>query len=141
MTVEIGPYAESDEDALVELWSRCGLLRPWNDPRRDIQRKVSIQPELLLVARAGGRVIGSVMAGYEGHRGWIHYLAVSPERRRLGIGRALMEEAERRLRALGCPKINLQVRKDNTEAGAFYARIGFREDDVVSYGKRIDGGE
>ena len=138
MKVAIRCCRESDEDALVELWSHCGLVRPWNDPRRDIARKLAVQRDLFLVASAGGRVIGSVMAGYEGHRGWINYLAVAPESRRSGIGRALMAEAERRLRALGCPKVNLQVRRDNAEAAAFYARIGFREDDVVSMGKRLE---
>jgi len=86
-------------------------------------------------------VIAAVMAGYEGHRGWINYLAVDPVHRRAGLGRAMMDEAERRLRTLGCPRINLQVRREDLEAIAFYERIGFTEDDVVSLGKRLERDE
>ncbi len=130
-------YQPADEEAVLTLWEQCGLTRPWNDPRKDITRKVSAQPELFLVAVVDGRVVGSVMAGYEGHRGWINYLAVAPEWRRNGLGRRLMDEAERRLLALGCPKINLQVRSGNRAVIDFYHRIGFVDDDVVSLGKRI----
>ena len=93
---------------------------------------------MFLVGLLGGRVIGTVMAGYEGHRGWINYLAVGPGHRRGGFGRRLMEEAERLLRAVGCPKINLQVRTSNTEVLAFYRRLGFVQDDAVSLGKRLE---
>ena len=114
-------------------------MRPWNDPRKDIARKRRVQPELFLVAVAdgGATVVGTVMAGYDGHRGWINYLATDPAWRRQGIGRALMHEAEAGLARLGCPKINLQVRHDNRDAIAFYQRLGFGEDAVVSMGKRL----
>lgn len=97
-----------------------------------------MQRELFLVGVDGNRVVGSVMAGYEGHRGWINYLAVDPDRRRLGFARALMGAAEERLRALGCAKLNLQIRNDNSAAIAFYRRLGFAEDASISMGKRLE---
>jgi ribosomal protein S18 acetylase RimI-like enzyme len=139
--LEIRTFVESDEKVVIALWSRCGLLRPWNDPRKDIVRKLQVQRELFLVGILDGVVVATVMAGYDGHRGWINYLAVDPAHRRMGLGNALMVEAERLLRELGCPKINLQVRRENIEATAFYSHLGFREDDVVSYGKRLEGDE
>jgi ribosomal protein S18 acetylase RimI-like enzyme len=139
--LEIRTFVESDEKVVIALWSRCGLLRPWNDPRKHIVRKLQVQRELFLVGILDGVVVATVMAGYDGHRGWINYLAVDPAHRRMGLGNALMVEAERLLRELGCPKINLQVRRENIEATAFYSHLGFREDDVVSYGKRLEGDE
>ncbi|HTT14729.1 MAG TPA: GNAT family acetyltransferase [Thermoplasmata archaeon] len=136
--MEIREFEPADEEAVVALWHRCGLVRPTNDPHQDIARKQKVRPDLLLVGTIDGRLIASVMAGYEGHRGWINYLAVDPAERRRGLGRAMMEEAERRLRSSGCPKINLQVRRTNVEVLAFYARIGYTPDDVVSLGKRLE---
>src|SRR5262245_7976272 len=107
--MEIRPFAMADEEAAVALWRRCDLTRPWNDPHRDIRRKVRVRPDLFLVAVVDGAVVGTVMVGYDGHRGWINYLGVDPDHRRRGLGRALMAEAERLLHAEGCPKINLQV--------------------------------
>jgi ribosomal protein S18 acetylase RimI-like enzyme len=138
MEFEIRSFKADDESELVQLWQECGLVVPWNDPHKDIQRKLVVQPELFLVGCLDGRLIASVMAGYEGHRGWINYLAVHPDCRRAGIGRHMMEEAEKRLRALGCPKINLQVRTQNTGVIEFYNRVGFKMDDVVSLGKRLE---
>jgi ribosomal protein S18 acetylase RimI-like enzyme len=97
-----------------------------------------VQPELFIVAEVEGALVGTVMCGYEGHRGWINYLAVLPVKQRAGIGRALMGEAEKKLRALGCPKINLQVRVGNEKVLAFYRALGFSVDDVVSMGKRLE---
>ena len=134
---DIRPFRTGDEAALVALWAACDLLRPWNDPHRDIRRKLALRDDLLLVASAAGELVGSVMAGYEGHRGWINYLAVGPAHRRGGLGRQLMREAERRLAAVGCPKINLQVRAGNADVLAFYEAIGYRVDEVVSLGKRL----
>ncbi len=133
----IRSYDPTDETAVVTLWESCGLTRPWNDPRKDILRKLKIQADLFLVAESGGTIAGSVMAGYEGHRGWINYLAVSPQHRGRGLGRALMAEAERRLLALGCPKINLQVRHGNADVLAFYERLGYATEELVSMGKRL----
>ena len=133
----IRPFRSADEAALVELWVACELTRPWNDPRRDIERKLADSGELLLVGEEDGRLVGTIMAGYDGHRGWINYLGVHPSQRGRGLGRALMEAAEERLRALGCPKINLQIRDDNPEALAFYEAIGYTREPIVSYGKRL----
>jgi ribosomal protein S18 acetylase RimI-like enzyme len=133
----IRPYRNSDERAVVELWRRCDLVVPWNDPHDDIATKVAAQPDLFFVGTLGKEIVATVMAGYEGHRGWINYLAVAPEKRRRGLGRLVMEHAERELRARGCPKINLQVRGSNRAAIGFYERIGFSADDVVSLGKRL----
>jgi ribosomal protein S18 acetylase RimI-like enzyme len=140
--LRIRPFLEQDTERVVELWSRCGLLRPWNDPRQDIARKLLVQRELFMVGEAGGRLVAAMMVGYEGHRGWVNYLAVEPELQHRGVGREMMQEAERRLVALGCPKIQLQVRTDNVDAMAFYRRLGYVQDAVVSMGKRLieDGG-
>lgn len=136
-TLEIRPFEPSDEDAVLRLWERCDLLRPWNDPRKDIARKKQVQPDLFLVGLLGGRVVASAMAGYEGHRGWINYLAVDPACQRLGLGRQILLAAEAQLRDAGCPKINLQIRRGNAAVVQFYAALGYREDDVICMGKRL----
>lgn len=135
--LHIRPYNPGDEAAVVALWQRCGLTRPWNNPRLDIERKLKVNPELFLVGEIEGELIASVMGGYEGHRGWINYLAVDPDRRGQGYGREIMEAVEGRIRALGCPKINLQVRAGNAEVIAFYESIGYRVEELVSMGKRL----
>lgn len=136
--MEIREFEPRDEDAVVALWKSCALTRPWNDPRRDIRRKLTAGAGHFLVGVVGEAVVATVMVGYDGHRGWINYLAVAPEHRRAGAGRRLMAEAEERLRDLGCPKINLQVRATNAEAISFYERLGYSLDDVVSMGKRLE---
>ena len=136
--MEIRPYKDTDETHVIQLWQACGLTVPHNDPVKDIQRKMKVQRELFLVGVRQERLIATVMAGYEGHRGWLNYLAVSPDQRRRGFARQLISEVEKRLRLMGCPKINLQVRGTNTEAIAFYRKIGFVEDNVISLGKRLE---
>ena len=131
-------YRPGDREALVSLWSICELTRPWNNPHRDIDRKLARDGDNLLVLEQGGQLIASVMVGYEGHRGWVNYLAVHPDHRRQGLGRLLMDVAERRLRDLGCAKLNLQVRASNETATEFYRQIGYTVDDVVSLGKRLE---
>ncbi|MBV8621223.1 MAG: GNAT family acetyltransferase [Curvibacter sp.] len=133
----IRPYQPLDEDATVALWQACALTRPWNDPRKDIARKLQIQPELFLVGETDGRLMASVMAGYEGHRGWVNYLAVHPDFQRRGHASTLMAEVEQRLLALGCPKINLQIRSGNQAVLAFYRRLGYLPDEAISCGKRL----
>jgi len=133
----IRSYQTQDEAAVVELWRQCHLVVPQNNPERDIKRKLQVNPEWFLVGAVGGKIVATCMAGYEGHRGWINYLAVSPQHRRQGIGRRIMEEAENRMRSAGCPKINLQVRETNQEVIQFYTRIGYTRDPVVSMGKRL----
>ena len=135
--MEIRPYQESDQDAVVALWQQCELVKPWNDPVKDIHRKLCIQRDLFLVGSTDGRLVATVMVGFEGHRGWVNYLAVSADCRQQGLGRLLMDEAEARLREIGCPKINLQIRRSNADVVAFYRSIGYSEDDVVSMGKRL----
>src|SRR3954462_13642985 len=114
-SVRVRVFREADEARVIELWMFGGLIKPWNDPKKDIARKLKVQPELFLVAELEGVIVGTVMAGYEGHRGWVNYLAVDIGAARRGIGSALMRDAERRLRLLGCPKINLQIRRENTD--------------------------
>ena len=139
--IEVRAYKISDEKQVVQLWTDCGLVVAWNNPNRDIQRKLDVQPELFLVGRLAGKIVATVMAGYEGHRGWINYLAVHPDYQRSGIGKQMMDEAEIRLKAAGCPKINLQVRRSNVNVIEFYRKIGFKDDDVVSFGKRLEPDE
>jgi len=134
----IRPYRAADEAEVIALWRACDLVRPWNDPRKDVARKLRVNPEWFLVGELDGRVIATCMAGYEGHRGWINYLAVAPAHQRAGCARQLMDEVEKNLRAAGCAKINLQVRATNRAALAFYERIGFKVDDVISMGKRLE---
>ena len=135
--MRIRPYAAGDETAVIELWDKCRLTRPWNDPRKDIARKLAVQPELFLVGVLGEAIVATVMAGYEGHRGWVNYLAVSPEHQRKGLGKTLMREVEKRLMERGCPKLNVQVRAANSEALQFYRRLGYAQDEAVALGKRL----
>ena len=133
----IRPYIDTDADAVVALWRRCDLTTAPNDPRCDIQRKRQAQPELFLVGVCDGALVATVMAGYDGQRGWIQYLAVLPELQRHGIGRRMMSVAEAALERAGCQKVNLQVRRANANAVGFYERIGFAVEDRISMGKRI----
>ncbi|MBS1907714.1 MAG: GNAT family N-acetyltransferase [Actinobacteria bacterium] len=154
----IRAFDRGDTDAVVGLWEEARLTRPWNDPRADIERKLAVQPELFLVAeertpkREGdnhdqrdgdgrgegdARIIGSVMAGYDGHRGWLYYLATVSDRRGAGIGRALVTEAELLLRAMGCPKVQLMVRPGNEQVLGFYDALGYERFDVGNTGKRL----
>jgi len=135
--VVIRPYCSVDEESVIQLWQACGLVRPHNNPRRDIARKMRVNPELFLVGTMDGSLVATCMAGYEGHRGWLNYLAVAPERQHQGIGSQVVAEAESRLRALGCPKVNLQVRTSNLAVISFYRSLGYAVDDVVSLGKRL----
>lgn len=141
--LEIRAFAAADEAAAVALWRACGLLRPWNDPHKDIARKRLVQPELFLVACRPGqgdappRLVGTAMAGYDGHRGSVYYLAVAPELKGRGIGRALMAAVEERLLGLGCPKLNVLVRTSNLQVVDFYGRLGYAQDEALSLGKRL----
>ena len=133
----IRQFNGADVDAVVELWEACGLTRSWNDPRKDIARKLDVQPELFLVMEQDARVAGTAMVGFDGHRGWVNYLAVHPDFRSRGFGRELMQRAEALLLGLGCPKINLQVRAGNEAVLGFYRNLGYAEDPVASMGKRL----
>ncbi|PUE07672.1 GNAT family acetyltransferase [Limnohabitans sp. T6-20] len=135
--MHIRPYQASDEAAVVTLWQACDLTRPWNDPHKDIARKLQVHPELFLVGEVQGHLMASAMFGYEGHRGWVNYLAVSPGHQKQGHAKALMQQGEALLLARGCPKINLQVRASNAAVLAFYQSLGYQDDQVVSMGKRL----
>lgn len=136
--MNIREYDEADESALIALWERCGLFVPWNDPRQDIARKLREGRELFLVGLVDDAIIASVMGGYDGHRGWLYYVAVAPEFQKRGYGRQIIEAIEARLIAKGCPKINLQVRAHNKKVIAFYEALGYIESDLISLGKRLE---
>ena len=135
--VVVREFRERDREPVTELWRESGLVRPWNDPNLDIDRKLAVDDGMFFVADLDELIVGTLMAGYDGHRGWINYLAVDPQYRSEGVGRLLMESAEQRLDDLGCAKINLQVRADNVAAIGFYERLGFSVDDVLSMGRRL----
>jgi ribosomal protein S18 acetylase RimI-like enzyme len=138
MSGGIRPFRSGDTEAVVALWRQAGLVVPWNDPYRDIERKLSVQPELFLVVEGdAGAVIGTAMAGYDGHRGWVNYLAVDEAHRGSGLGAELMAEAERLLAERGCPKLNLQVRSSNAGVIEWYRTLGYEPDNAVSLGKRL----
>jgi ribosomal protein S18 acetylase RimI-like enzyme len=131
--------AEPDDRAsVVDLWEACGLTRPWNDAGADFDRAVGGPSSAILVARVEHAIAGSVMVGFDGHRGWVYYLAVAPGVRRQGLGRRLMEAAEDWLRARGAPKIQLMVRDENEEALAFYDSLGLRHQSVVTLGRFLE---
>ena len=135
--MKIRPYADADQPQVVALWQACELTRPWNDPVKDILRKQQVRPEWFLVGELDGRVIASVMLGYEGHRGWMNYLAVAPKHQSRGYAHALIAKGEALLLAAGCPKISLQVRSSNARVIAFYQSLGYGQDEVISLGKRL----
>ena len=136
--LHIRPYRTDDEDAVIQLWQACQLVVPNNNPRQDIARKLRVNPEWFLVGELDGKVVATCMVGYEGHRGWINYLAVAPDYQRRGFAAQIMGEAERLLREAGCPKINLQVRATNIAVVEFYMSFGFKIDEVISLGKRLE---
>ncbi|MDB4222273.1 GNAT family acetyltransferase [Granulosicoccus sp.] len=133
----IRTFHPDDTAGVISLWKVCELTRPWNNPELDIQRKLSVNDDLFLVADDDGQIVGSIMGGYEGHRGWINYLAVDPSLQKQGLGRDLMDTVEARLLDKGCPKINLQVRTGNDAVIAFYEAIGYSNDECISFGKRL----
>ena len=135
--MEIRSYQAADQASVIRLWTECDLVRPWNDPHRDIQRKLTVQPELFIVGLLGADLVAAAMAGYDGHRGWLNYLAVAAQHRRRGFGKLLMQHVEARLKEMGCPKLNMQVRATNRAVVAFYERLGYAEEHNISLGKRL----
>ncbi|MCE1234739.1 MAG: GNAT family acetyltransferase [Hyphomicrobiales bacterium] len=136
--IVIAPITDADVAAVVDLWSRCGLIRPWNDPIADIALARASGDAEVLAARVGGAIVGATMIGHDGHRGAVYYLAVDAERRLGGLGRRLVAAAEDWCRARGVPKINLLVRKENAGVMAFYAALGFADTRSVSLYKTLD---
>lgn len=135
--MKIRPYSDQDQQAVIELWRSCDLVKPWNDPFKDIARKLSVDPHRFLVGEQDDQIVASIMIGFDGHRGWINYLAVLPTHRRRGYGGRLMALAESMLKKDGCPKLNLQIRTCNQDVVDFYRSVGYLEDQVVSLGKRL----
>ena len=137
MTFQIIRYSPKYQSAVIDLWNKCSLIVPHNDPIEDIQKKLDFQPELFFIALLNGQLIGSIMVGYEGHRGWINYLAVLPSFQKRGYGRKLINKAIVELRKIGCLKINLQVRTSNASVVGFYKHLGFEEEERISLGMRL----
>ena len=155
--MKIRRFQTADTAHVVALWEACGLTRPWNNPELDIARKCAVDDGLFLVGQLDhhnndesgsevnaevetaidNKIVATIMGSYDGHRGWIYYLAVHPEQQRQGLGEQLMQDMEARLFALGCPKINLQIRRENSSVMTFYESLGFTEDASVSLGKRL----
>ena len=135
--MQLRPFSPADESSVIQLWNDCGLTRPWNDPAKDIARKLTVQPEMFLVGEHDGQIIATGMFGFDGTRGWVHYLAVAPGHQGESLGRQLMAEGERLLTAMGCPKLNLQVRAGNEQVIRFYESLGYAPDHAVSLGKRL----
>jgi len=136
--VDIRPYESKDHAQVVALWNEVFPDDPpWNEPASMIRRKLTVQPELFLVAHVNDHVAGTVLAGFDGVRGWVHHLAVHGSCRRQGIASLLMTTAEKGLGALGCPKVNLQVRVTNSTVVAFYRSLGYQLEDRASLGKRL----
>lgn len=135
----IADIADADVEAVIALWQRCGLTRPWNDPASDIALARRNANSTVLVGRANGAILATAMVGHDGHRGWVYYVAVDPASQKQGLGRAIMAAAEQWLRAAGLPKLQLMVRRENAKAGAFYRSIGYEESDTVVYARWIDG--
>ena len=137
MNLVIRSYHDSDKNDVIQLWEECDLVVPWNDPIRDIERKLTVQPELFLIGLVDKEIVATAMVGYEGHRGWVNYLAVNPKKQRQGIATQMMKEAEHRLLKLGCPKLQVQVRTTNSGVIKFYQKLRYNIDDVVNIGKRL----
>lgn len=138
--VEVRPFQAADRDALEQLWGRVFANDPpWNNPSDMIDSKLKVQPELLLVCTVDERLVGGVMAGFDGVRGWIYHLAVAPEWRRRGLATRLIRAAETGLQRVGCGKVNLQIRANNGDIVNFYRRVGYEIEDRVSLGRRLGG--
>ncbi|MBJ3815128.1 GNAT family acetyltransferase [Shimwellia pseudoproteus] len=135
--MEIRVFRQADFDEVITLWERCELLRPWNDPEMDIERKMQYGADLFLVAEVGGEVIGTVMGGYDGHRGSAYYLGVHPDYRGRGIANALLNRLEKKLIARGCPKLHIMVREENDLVIGLYEKIGYDHQDSITLGKRL----
>jgi ribosomal protein S18 acetylase RimI-like enzyme len=135
--MKIRQFQSSDKKAVIQLWHDCNLVVPWNDPEKDIQRKLDVGREYFLVGECDEKIVASVMGGYDGHRGYVNYLVVAPAFRGRGFAHMMMSEIETRLRAAGCPKINLMVRETNIDIVEFYGSLGYRADQSVILGKRL----
>jgi ribosomal protein S18 acetylase RimI-like enzyme len=123
-------YITEDKERVIEVWKACRLIVQGNDPVNDINLKIKFQPELFFVATCDDEIIGTVMTGYDGHRGYLNYLGIHPEYRNKGYGRTLVEYSVQKLKELGCPKVNIQIRNSNTGVAGFYLKLGFTDHEV-----------
>ena len=137
--LDIAAITDRDIASVIALWQRCGLVRPWNDPAADIALARAGGNADVLVGRAGDVIVASVLVGHDGHRGWVYYVAVDPDRQRCNFGGLIMAAAEDWLRARGIEKLQLMVRPDNTAVNAFYESLGYGEQKRVIYAKWLDG--
>ncbi|MCB2085155.1 MAG: GNAT family acetyltransferase [Sphingomonadaceae bacterium] len=137
MGVVVSSATAADREAVVELWQQTGLTRPWNDPGKDFDLAAANVTSTILIAVDDDDLVGAVMVGFDGHRGWVYYLACAPDRQGGGIGRALMGAAEDWLKTVGSPKVQLMVRGDNEAARGFYDALGYELQDVVTIGRRL----
>ncbi|MEN8722602.1 MAG: GNAT family acetyltransferase [Alphaproteobacteria bacterium] len=128
---------QQDRDAIITLWDQCDLMRPWNDPIKDFDRALAGDNAVILVTEQTGDIIGTIMVGEDGHRGWVYYLAVDPHARRGGVGRQLMQAAEDWITQRNIPKAQLMVRTDNEAATGFYKALGYEVQAVATLGKRL----
>ena len=133
MKLIIRSFRQSDQKEVIQLWQNCGLVVPWNNPQSDIERKLTVQPELFLIGMMGKKLVATAMVGYEGHRGWLNYLAVNPKNQRQGIATQMMKEAKHCLLKLGCPKLQVQVRTTNSGVIKFYQKLGY----IIDYVENI----
>jgi ribosomal protein S18 acetylase RimI-like enzyme len=140
-TLAIADIADADVAAVIALWQACGLTRPWNDPAADIALARRGPHSTVLIGRDRDAIVATAMVGHDGHRGWVYYVATDPDRRAKGYGRAIMNAAEDWLRATGIAKLQLMVRRDNAQAGAFYQSIGYAEAQTIVFAKWLDGRE
>ena len=130
-------FEDKHRTQVIDLWEKCNLIKSWNDPNKDIDRKLKVNDNLFLIVEFNKVIIGSAMIGYDGHRGSLYYLAVDPKHQRKGVGKMLMKEIEKRLIEVGCPKINIFIRNSNIEVKEFYQSIDYEEQDCLVYGKRL----
>jgi ribosomal protein S18 acetylase RimI-like enzyme len=137
MTMQIGKLTSEEANSAATLWEEAGLVRSWNDPHADIAAALACPTATILAARDGARIVGTVMAGYDGHRGWLYYVAVADDQRGTGLGRALVEAAEHWLAAQGARVIRLMVRAENDAVTGFYEALGYEDGQMIVMGKRL----
>jgi ribosomal protein S18 acetylase RimI-like enzyme len=137
--LSIAPIADGDVAGVMALWQACGLTRPWNDPSADIALARRGSNSAVLVGRDAGALVATAMVGHDGHRGWVYYVAVSPDSQGKGLGRIMMNAAEEWLREAGVPKLQLLVRRENAKASGFYQSLGYEESTSVMLAKWLDG--
>ena len=137
MSLAIRSATGDDAEAVIALWNRCGLTRPWNDPWADYSRALEGPTSAVLAGEEAGTLVATLMVGFDGHRGWLYYLGVAPDRQRRGFGRSMIEAACSWLRERGCPKVELMVREGNP-AAALYEHLGWDRQEVQTYALRLD---